>query len=183
MRITSGMIPLSGNLIEEIISTEDSLFWVRTNYGLDLFGLDGVEARHAEFQGIYFVASRNSHETFIFAPGDELYGYCPDTNSFERIGWPGQFSFRDILEISLSDENIAWIFCKSGIYYSDTAFPEDGDTARMGKAKPAAGSIPLISAFRKDNGAYIIDGDKQLHFFNTRNVSERSCCLSLPLML
>ena len=165
----TGMIPLSGNLIEEIISTEDSLFWVRTNYGLDLFGLDGVEARHAEFQGIYFVASRKSHETFIFAPGDELYGYCPDTNSFERIGWPGQFSFRDILEISLSDENIAWIFCKSGIYYSDIAFPEDGDTARMGQAKPAAGSIPLISAFRKDNGAYIIDRDKQLHFFNTRN--------------
>ena len=26
-----GMPPLSGNLIEEIISTKDSLFWVRTN--------------------------------------------------------------------------------------------------------------------------------------------------------
>ena len=28
--------PLSGNLIEEIAVTTDSLFWIRTNYGLSL---------------------------------------------------------------------------------------------------------------------------------------------------
>ena len=38
----TGMLPLSGNLIEEIICTKDSLFWIRTNYGLDLFGYNGV---------------------------------------------------------------------------------------------------------------------------------------------
>ena len=32
--------PLSGNLIEEIAVTTDSLFWIRTNYGLDLFDPD-----------------------------------------------------------------------------------------------------------------------------------------------
>ena len=165
----TGMLPLSGNLIEEIICTKDSLFWIRTNYGLDLFGYNGVEERHEEFQGIYFVASRSSHETFIFAPENELYGYQPCTRSFEKISWPGRFSFRDILETSLSDENIAWIFCKSGIWYADASFPQDGKMASLGQAKPATGSMPLISAFRKDNGVYIIGQDKTLHFFNTCN--------------
>ena len=165
----TGMLPLSGNLIEEIICTKDSLFWIRTNYGLDLFGYNGVEERHEEFQGIYFVASRSSHETFIFAPENELYGYQPCTRSFEKISWPGRFSFRDILETSLSDENIAWIFCKSGIWYADASFPQDGKMASLGQAKPATGSMPLISAFRKDDGVYIIGQDKTLHFFNTCN--------------
>lgn len=31
--------PLSGNLIEEIAVTTDSLFWIRTNYGLDLIAV------------------------------------------------------------------------------------------------------------------------------------------------
>lgn len=163
------MLPLSGNLIEEIISTKDSLFWIRTNYGLDLMGHNGVKERHEEFQGIYFAAARNSYETFIFTPGDELYGYQPNTKGFDKIGWPGRFTFHEILETCLSNENIAWIFCTSGIYYAEVKFPGDGSTARMGTARPATGSMPLSAAFRKDNGVYIIGQDKTLHFFNTCN--------------
>ena len=37
--------PLSGNLIEEIAVTTDSLFWIRTNYGLDLFDPDSAITR------------------------------------------------------------------------------------------------------------------------------------------
>ena len=164
-----GMQPLSGNLIEEIIGTRDSLFWIRTNYGLDLFGTGGVQERHEEFQGIYFAVSRKSHETFIFAPGDELYGYQPSSRHFNKVQWPGDFSFHDILEISLSDEDIVWIFCNQGIYYADAAFPTDGSTSWMGSAKKASGSRPLISAFRKDDGVYIIDESGTLSIFNIRN--------------
>lgn len=164
-----GMLSLSGNLIEEIISTKDSLFWVRTNYGFDLFGPEGVRARHEEFQGIYFAASRNSYETFVFAPGDELYGYRPSTRDFVKTAWPGDFTFNDILDISITDENVAWIFCRSGIYYAGISFPHDGGAAKMDRAGKAAGSIPLVSAFRKDGGAYVIDTGGTLYFFNTDN--------------
>lgn len=164
-----GMTPLSGNLIEEIISTKDSLFWVRTNYGLDLFGNNGIQERHQEFQGIYFAAARKSHETFIFAPGDELYGYQPSSGRFNKVQWPGGFSFHDILETGLSEENIVWIFCRNGIYYADATFPEDGSTAWMNSARKAAGSRPLTSAFRKDGGVYIIDHNCILSFFNIKN--------------
>ena len=40
-----GETPLSGNLIEEIAVTTDSLFWIRTNYGLDLFDPDSTMPR------------------------------------------------------------------------------------------------------------------------------------------
>lgn len=47
-----GETPLSGNLIEEIAVTTDSLFWIRTNYGLDLFDPDSKRVeRHADLSG------------------------------------------------------------------------------------------------------------------------------------
>ena len=54
-----GETPLSGNLIEEIAVTTDSLFWIRTNYGLDLFDPDSKRVeRHADFQGMYKIVTR-----------------------------------------------------------------------------------------------------------------------------
>ena len=56
-----GETPLSGNLIEEIAVTTDSLFWIRTNYGLDLFDPDSKRVeRHADFQGMYKIVTRRS---------------------------------------------------------------------------------------------------------------------------
>lgn len=40
----------SGNLVHEIIPTKDSLFWIRTNYGFDLFDpREKTCERHARF--------------------------------------------------------------------------------------------------------------------------------------
>lgn len=161
---------LSGNLIEEIIFTTDSLFWLRTNYGLDLFRDDvGVMESHRLFRGIYLAAARNSYETFVFAPGNRLYAYSPSSGSFHEIKWPGTFDFTDILEICLAERDIAWIFCTEGIYYAEIDFPEDGSSALMGQARPASGSKPLLAAFQKDKDVYIVDTDGLLSIFNTNN--------------
>ena len=58
--------PLSGNLIEEIAVTTDSLFWIRTNYGLDLFDPDSKHVEpHTCFQGMYRVVTRSSDEVIV----------------------------------------------------------------------------------------------------------------------
>ena len=50
----SGLLPLSGNLIEKIHPTLDRYSWLRTNYGLDPMFRDRVVESHGEFQGIYY---------------------------------------------------------------------------------------------------------------------------------
>lgn len=164
----SGLRPLSGNLIEEIMNTGDGMLWIRTNYGLDLLGKDGVSENHSQFQGIYLAVSRCSWETLVFTPGDRLYGYDRSARTFLQTRWPEGINFQDILDISLSDENLVWIFCRNGIFYAKATFPESG-SATIGRAKKASGSRPLMSAFRKQEGVYIIDGDGILCLFNTQN--------------
>lgn len=165
----SGMQPLSGNLIEEIISTEDCMFWVRTNYGLDLMKDNAVIENHGQFQGIYLAVSRRSWETLVFTPGDRLYGYARSSGTFQQVQWPEGIHFYDILDVCISEEDIAWIFCTGGIFYSEATFQDDGSAASIGNAKAASGSRPLKSAFRKDEGVYIVDEESTLYLFDTDN--------------
>ena len=76
---------LSGNLIEQIAVTRDSLFWIRTNYGLDLFDpADKSVERHPQFQGMYKIACRTSREVLVLTQDRRAWSYDPtseNTNS------------------------------------------------------------------------------------------------------
>lgn len=81
----SGMKPLSGNLIEKIQPTRDRYYWLRTNYGLDLMHRTKVIEQHKEFQGSYFLISRNKSETIVLTQDGSFYGYCEEAASFQKI--------------------------------------------------------------------------------------------------
>ena len=70
----SGMKPLSGNLIEKIQPTRDRYYWLRTNYGLDLMHRTKVVEQHKEFQGTYFLISRDKSETIVLTQDGSFYG-------------------------------------------------------------------------------------------------------------
>lgn len=68
--------PLSGNLIEEIAVTTDSLFWIRTNYGLDLFDPDSKHVEpHTCFQGMYRIVTRSSDEVIVITQDNKFSYY------------------------------------------------------------------------------------------------------------
>ena len=88
-----GETPLSGNLIEEIAVTTDSLFWIRTNYGLDLFDPDSKRVeRHADFQGMYKIVTRRSNEVLVVTQDNKFRYYDPKTGNYisqDPIGLAG----------------------------------------------------------------------------------------------
>ena len=75
--------PLSGNLIEEIAVTTDSLFWIRTNYGLDMFDQDRKQVEpHTCFQGMYRVVTRNSDEVIVITQDNKFSYYDRTRHEF-----------------------------------------------------------------------------------------------------
>jgi len=88
-----GETPLSGNLIEEIAVTTDSLFWIRTNYGLDLFDPDSKRVeRHADFQGMYKIVTRRSNEVLVVTQDNKFRYYDPNAGNYlsqDPIGLAG----------------------------------------------------------------------------------------------
>lgn len=165
----TGDIPLSGNLIEEIIHTGDSLFWVRTNYGLDLMGMEGVIERHGTFQGMYSVAARRSDEVFVLTSSNRLFGYSPASREFHEIPVPEAMSSSRMLAMSFMRQDFLWVFQRDGIFYAQVDCPKNGSAIGLTDMKKASGSVNLRYAFPKDEGVYIIDEEGGLSLFNVEN--------------
>lgn len=161
-----GQAALSGNLIEEIITTTDTLTWLRTNYGLDLFGHEGVIENHRQFQGIYIVACRKRSETIVLTPDEKLFTYDMTSHEFKESPWPQDLDFNDILEITISENGLVWIFCKSGVFYTELNISRSEEVA-IGEVRIASGgNTSLIYAGQKDEGVYMVDADGNMSIFN-----------------
>ena len=105
--------PLSGNLIEEIAVTTDSLFWIRTNYGLDLFDPDSKHVEpHTCFQGMYRVVTRSSDEVIVITQDNKFSYYDRTRHEFAPTRPMQQGRYADILEMVLDDEGNLWSFSR-----------------------------------------------------------------------
>ncbi|EKC51898.1 two-component system sensor histidine kinase/response regulator, hybrid ('one-component system') [human gut metagenome] len=147
----SGNEPLSGNLIEEIAVTTDSLFWLRTNYGLDLFDPDTKQVeRHPDFQGMYRIVTRRSDEIVVFSPEDQCNAYDPVQHRFVRVGMPAGIRYEELLALHFDTEDNLWLLSRQGIFRIPTHFAT-GDSALLsgdpnGSRHPVFPSMPSPTA-------------------------------------
>lgn len=157
---------LSGNLIEEIIVTSDSLFWLRTNYGLDLFDPDTKRIeRHPDFQGLYRIVARRSDEVIVFSPEDRCCAYNPALQRFESIGQPAGIRYEDLLGLHFDTDDNLWILSRQGIFRIPVLFASDDRLLQFGQPEriPSPG-IPEY-AFTDHNSIYYIDSQHTLYEF------------------
>ncbi|MEG1885455.1 MAG: two-component regulator propeller domain-containing protein [Alistipes sp.] len=160
-------ISLSGNLIEEMTATTDSLFWIRTNYGLDLFdpNTKSVE-KHAEFQGMHRFVSRRSDEVLVVAQDNKGYYYDAATRNFVDILLPRELAYADVLEMMIDPADNLWVFSRRGIFCMPVQFAVDGKKFKLGNVT----SIPHVAtpeyAFTEGTRVYIIDSEQILYEFD-----------------
>lgn len=119
---------LSGNLIENIIETEDGILWIYTNYGLDRFDKKKrtIESFN-QFKGQYFIQKDNDNNIFIIKEDNCVYYYHKATKSFKKIILKG-LSYDNIINITISSDNLLWIFTRNSYnqsYKINTG--DDGD--------------------------------------------------------
>ena len=167
-----GETPLSGNLIEEIAVTTDSLFWIRTNYGLDLFDPDSKRVeRHADFQGMYKIVTRRSDEVLVVTQDNKFSCYDPAARRFSSVQPMPGIDYADILDMQLDADGAGGVFSRNGIYRIPVAFPQKNHD-RIGIGRPER--FPTVSnpeyAFAENGSGFFID---EKHIFYEFDIRER----------
>ena len=124
---------LSGNLIEEIAVTRDSLFWIRTNYGLDLFNPQtyGVE-KHQKFRGMYRIAARNRDEVIVVGSDGLWSTYDPEARDFVAMDACPDISYSDYIDGFIDDNDSFWVFSRKGVFRYPVIFGQAGGVMSVG---------------------------------------------------
>lgn len=148
----------SGNLIQEIVATDDGYLWVRTNYGVDRFDTrDRRIEMLAGFQRVYKFAARSRDEAF-FLHGNKLYGYVASKGAFEPVDVRGA-ELTGVLRMCLDGDGALWLVRSGDIRCAQVAYDADG-RASVGEWERM--TMPDGVVFTR------YDGDRTI-FFTDRN--------------
>lgn len=158
---------LSGNLIEEIVSTSDSLFWIRSNYGLDLFNPEDKSVeKHSEFQGLFKFTTRHSDKVIVFTPDNKWFYYDWVSKAFAPINMPEEFLYADYLDMQLDDKDNLWFFSRKGIFSIPISFSTDGADAQTKIVNHVEHEAGVEYAFADGDKIYFIDANSVLYEFD-----------------
>jgi signal transduction histidine kinase/ligand-binding sensor domain-containing protein/DNA-binding response OmpR family regulator len=107
-------INLSGNLIENIIETENGILWIHTNYGLNRLDKrkKTIEA-YNQFKGRYLIQKDEKNRIFIINEDNRIYYYHPESLSFKAISIENLI-YENILNFMVSSDGILHIYAKNG---------------------------------------------------------------------
>ena len=118
---------LSGNLIHEIIPTDDGVFWVRTNYGFDRFDpREKTCEQHTRFNRSHTVTARSREEAFLVHEG-RLYGYNPVASEFEPVEMTGrEITLGRKTRLFIDSRSRLWIVRPEGLHRYEVKRTADG---------------------------------------------------------
>lgn len=87
---------LSGNIIENILETENGVLWIQTNYGLDkLDKYKRTVTSYTQFQGGYILKKNSKNDIFILSENNMLYYITGTSDEFHKLAIP-QLNREDI---------------------------------------------------------------------------------------
>lgn len=105
---------LSGNLIEEIIETEQGTLWLQTNYGLNrLETINKTVNYYSYFIGSTFLKKDKNNTLFILKDDDVVYYYDRQSNQINKIPIR-HFDFSELLNCHIDQHNIFYLFFRNG---------------------------------------------------------------------
>lgn len=160
---------LSGNIIENILETENGTLWVQTNYGLDK--LDKYKKKiksYTQFQGGYLLRKNPKNEVFVLSENNSLHYITATSDNFHRLHIP-EVKREDIVDIHVGTDTI-WLFTKQGILkYGLTTIQ---DTYAINHSEKID-SIPLQYCFTDEDVAYLIDSQNRLYEYQIEHNSKK----------
>lgn len=170
---------LSGNLVQEIVATDDGYLWVRTNYGVDRVDARARTAElHADFPRVYQYTARSRDEAFFLYKG-RLYGYVASESRFEPLCG---VDADDVLRICLDPDGVLWFVRRDGMDCAPVVYDAEG-RAVLGAWKhiPVRNGISFVR-YDGDRTVYFVDGAGRLCRFDTeRQLTSAICGLAQEL--
>ncbi|MGM9792808.1 MAG: two-component regulator propeller domain-containing protein [Candidatus Cryptobacteroides sp.] len=124
-----GTEDLSGRFIGSIIKTDDGLFVINNNHGVDIFDPIRLTVRkHPEITARKKMDASDINHVFI-AEQDSILAYSPELDRFLSVPAPEGYEFRNILGISVHDDLLYVFDTDQGIVIYATSV--DGDELKI----------------------------------------------------
>lgn len=161
-------VPLSGNLINDIMETEKNVLWIQTNYGLDRLDTKLQTSKSfTEFKDKNYMAKSRDNDLFIVKDDGYIYYYQPEKQLFQKLEVP-QIAFGHVLSTIIDKNNILWVFTSNN----------DTRSYQINKNKEEIALTPnnlfkhseqLLWAFAEEDLAYFIDKTYSLYEYDFGN--------------
>ncbi len=154
---------LSGNIIENIMETENGTFWIQTNYGLNKVEKhQRTISSYSQFQGGYILKKNKLNDVFILSENNMLHYTNSASGEFHKLAI-GNLHRNDIIDIYLNDRYL-WVFSTKGIYkYS---LRVDKQHLYTIQDSLVVDNAPLLYCFANGETAYIVDQHHDLYKYN-----------------
>lgn len=166
--VDASKAPLSGNLINHIMETEENILWIQTNYGLDrLDTRQQTSLSFPDFKDNNRLAKSHDNELFIVKDDGCLYHYGRKNRRFRKMDVP-PVDFSHVLSVIVDKNNILWIFTSD----NDTRsyrIDRTREEVTLTPAPPFKHSEKLLWAFAEDDLVYFIDATCSLYEYDFNN--------------
>lgn len=160
---------LSGNIIENILETENGVLWIQTNYGLDkLDKYKRTVTSYTQFQGGYILKKNSKNDIFILSENNMLYYITGTSDEFHKLAIP-QLNREDIIDIHISNSYL-WAFTNQGILKYQL---ESHDNRYSIKNTEKIEDTPLLYCFTNNHTAYMIDKQHTLYEYEIEHNSKK----------
>jgi ligand-binding sensor domain-containing protein/AraC-like DNA-binding protein len=152
----NGKNTLSGNIIEQIVTTRNGITWVMTNNNLNRFDLErGEVTRFPQFTGKLALFKDRHDRLYLYQYTDTLYRYDEQHNHFRPITFvkPPRLTFESLHDIKWDAQDRLWIYLRADKSY---CYVPDGDAALRLDHEQSYPST-LRKAFSDGCGELIVD--------------------------
>jgi signal transduction histidine kinase len=164
---TSDDKELSGNLIEHIIETDQNIFWVNTNYGLNKIDKNNDRIEYYnQFQRNYKMRTNDKKDVFVIDENYNLfYNYRGKQDSFLHLNI-SPIKENAILDYLIDSNNRLWIFTENNENVSYQIIEDSGQRYVLGPPKPVTQIASLKYCFNEDNRIFYIDDRSDFYEYN-----------------
>ncbi|MCD7971029.1 MAG: ATP-binding protein [Alistipes sp.] len=148
---------LSGNIIEDIVEAGDGVFWIQTNYGLDRFDKRaGTVESYTVYRSNYKLRTSRIAELFFIRENGFLVYYNSFSGMFRQVRLQ-DIDPSGILEYTMSDDGVLWIFCRNGNTRTYNITIKENHDLQLSPVMIFDHDRPLEYCFHQGSSVFFID--------------------------
>ena len=160
---------LSGNLINGIYGTQENVFWVQTNYGLDRLDTGEESSLHfTDFKDKNFIARSPRKGIFLLNNDGCIYHYNKHERNFRQLTAPVA-PFSRVLAVAIDDKDGLWVFTTGEQAAQKYQIEGEEEEIRLVPQPLSHRPYRLRHAFTEENLVYFIDADNNLYEYDLGN--------------
>jgi len=159
---------ISGNIIKRIVETENGVFWIHSNMGLDKFEIDQGIIKPYNKEKVNVLCKDINNRLFSIIKNDSISIYNGHKDLFQQFPLKGIVR-EAIIHMSFDSKNILWVIPNQGTISRYQIEVNEGSIQKITKLDTFAYPEKVLYAFSNDNMLYLVGINGNLSVVNRQN--------------